>query len=276
MTHLLDLKREYLRLWDYECGDYWRDRIAKRYDDLGFAAKTAQHNVRFEVSHNQIIMSTQLADTIYYTTDGSRPTRGSEVYTSPVALDRSATVRAVVFDQWGEPYYSQRYVLLHGALGARVTLGSQPSTYREAYRAGGDGALTDGLLGSDEDYADGHWQGFQGCDLDAALDLGSSQKVETLTMRFLQLTRDWILSPQTVEVYTSRNGRSWQLAHTQHFEPDFRTQQPTVVTLRLRNLGLNTRHIRVVARNAGPLPSWHPSAGQPSYLFCDEIVVGSK
>ena len=34
-----------------------------------------------------------------------------------------------------------------------------------------------------------------------------------------------------------------------------------------------TRYLRVVVPNPGPLPSWHPAPGQPSYLFTDEIIV---
>jgi hypothetical protein len=33
------------------------------------------------------------------------------------------------------------------------------------------------------------------------------------------------------------------------------------------------RHIRVRARTFGPLPAWHPGAGSPAFIFCDEIAV---
>ena len=32
-------------------------------------------------------------------------------------------------------------------------------------------------------------------------------------------------------------------------------------------------YLRIVVPNPGPLPSWHPAPGQPSYLFTDEIVI---
>jgi hexosaminidase len=37
--------------------------------------------------------------------------------------------------------------------------------------------------------------------------------------------------------------------------------------------GTRVRYVRVVGRNAGPLPAGHPGAGTPSWLFADEIVV---
>jgi hypothetical protein len=33
------------------------------------------------------------------------------------------------------------------------------------------------------------------------------------------------------------------------------------------------RFLRVQARNFGPLPDWHPGAGEPAWLFVDEIVA---
>jgi hypothetical protein len=33
------------------------------------------------------------------------------------------------------------------------------------------------------------------------------------------------------------------------------------------------RYVRVVAEPFGPLPEWHLSAGEPAWLFVDEIEV---
>ncbi|MCR4658953.1 MAG: chitobiase/beta-hexosaminidase C-terminal domain-containing protein [Bacteroidales bacterium] len=277
MQSLLDLKREYLHLWDAECTDHWRDVVAARYDALGRQVLQAPYRVRVHLNGRAVELSTPLGGTdIYYTLDGSTPSRAATPYTAPFEPERSCVVKTVAYNQWGEPVYSEHYLPVHKALGAKVKLGHDPNTYREVYRAGGIGALTDGQLGSDIDYADGHWQGFQGCDLDAALDLGSTMKVETVSMRFLQFSRDWILSPRVVELYTSSDGRHWQLAHTEHLDPDWRCNGPVVQPVSMRRLGLRTRHLRVVARYAGVLPQWHPSAGQPSYIFCDEIMVNDK
>lgn len=278
MNRLLDLKREYLRLWDAECTDHWRDVVASRYDKLGREVLAAPYHVFIQAQGGVIALNPLLSahGPIYYTLDGSKPTRGSKIYNAYIEVDRSSTIRAAMFDKWGAPTYSEQYVLVHKALGAAVKLGTNYSTYREAYNGGGNDALTDGQLGSDDDYADGHWQGYQGNDIDAALAFASATHVETVTMRFLQFSRDWILSPCEIEVYASRDGQNWKLLRTEHFTPDFRHNGPMVNTCTIRNLRLKTKYLRVVARNAGPLPQWHPSAGQPSYLFCDEIVVDDK
>jgi hypothetical protein len=39
------------------------------------------------------------------------------------------------------------------------------------------------------------------------------------------------------------------------------------------NVNLQARYIKVKAINGGNLPSWHESAGNPTHIFIDEIIV---
>ncbi|MEK3991718.1 chitobiase/beta-hexosaminidase C-terminal domain-containing protein [Robertmurraya sp. FSL R5-0851] len=53
-------------------------------------------------TENQIVsMSTNEAANIYYTTDGSEPTSGSFLYTEPLSLDNTTTLRAFAIDSAG-------------------------------------------------------------------------------------------------------------------------------------------------------------------------------
>ena len=104
-------------------------------------------------------------------------------------------------------------------------------------------------------------------------------------MRFMQNTFDWILAPKEIKVYVSNDGNNWRLLKQQQFDMD-----PRETGMRLRNYSIdmmdasngmpkivlgypNVRYIRIVVPNPGPLPSWHPAPGQPSYLFTDEIII---
>jgi methylmalonyl-CoA/ethylmalonyl-CoA epimerase len=71
-----------------------------------------------------------------------------------------------------------------------------------------DQALADATLADDLNYKDGHWQGFWGQDIDVEYDFGKKQPIERITMRFLQNSTDWILAPQRIEVYSSKDGKS--------------------------------------------------------------------
>jgi hypothetical protein len=35
----------------------------------------------------------------------------------------------------------------------------------------------------------------------------------------------------------------------------------------------HARYIKVTAKTGGVLPAWHESAGQPTHIFIDEIII---
>ena len=40
-----------------------------------------------------------------------------------------------------------------------------------------------------------------------------------------------------------------------------------------KTMSLKTRHLKIKAVSGGKLPAWHESAGSPSHLFIDEIII---
>ena len=288
---LFDLKREYLRLWNQENGEYERYIVCTRYDELAREVMELDRKVFFEVStmsqHTEPMVTLRTlygGKDIYYTLDGSEPTASSVEYEGPFPLKQSATIKAVAYNEYGEGVISEQYLLSHLGMGAKITLNTPFSTYKSIYSGGGDNALIDGQLGSNTTYADGHWQGYWGDTIDAVIDFGMPKTVHEVSMRFMQNTFDWILAPKWIKVYVSDDGKVWKLTNQRHYDMD-----PRETGMRLRHynveLGIlditnqtmvnqpTTRYLRVVVPNPGPLPSWHPAPGQPSYLFTDEIIV---
>ena len=276
--HLHSLKLEYLRLWDEENTDYSRDIVCARFDRLGSEVQELRQKIFITNDYRDnkmyVTLRTLFKDRpIYFTVDGRTPSKGANLYKRPFTIGRSCLVRAVSYNKWDEAVFSEQYLLFHKAIGKLKKLNTRYNNYQAKYSGGGDNALTDGVLGSDETYTDGHWQGYWGKDVDVNLDLGTSTAVKNITMRFFHNANDWILTPQTIEIYTSPDGKDWQLAHTEQFTPDFRDRGGFVRTLTIRNPKITARHLRVVAKNPGPLPEWHLAKGNDSWLFCDEIVV---
>ena len=276
---LHNLKREYLRLWDLEAGSYCRDVVCDRYDHLGREAMEAFDHIIIDVRKfndgtlKLILNKVNPNNEIHYTLDGEKPNEGSPVYKEPINIGQSGLVRAVTFNRWGDRIESQRYVTMHKGVGNLKKLNSRYSDYNAAYSGGGDQALADATLADELNYKDGHWQGYWGQDIDVEYDFGKKLPIERITMRFLQNSTDWILAPQRIEVYSSKNGKTWQLMFIFESDPDFRESGNIVRTDAIPTPGLKTRHLRIVAKNPGTLPSWHMSAGWPSHLFIDEIVI---
>ncbi len=299
---LFNLKREYLRLWDQENGDYERYIVCNRYDALAREVleldrhvfvnvecgmrneelNGASANSSFITQHSSfpyVTLRTLYNDRpIYYTLDGSEPDSSSTRYERPFPLERSATIRAIAYNKYGESVVTEQYLLSHHGMGAKITLNTQYSTYKAIYSGGGENALIDGQLGSNATYADGHWQGYWGDSIDAVIDLGTRTSPSAINMRFMQNTFDWILAPTQIKVYASQDGKEWTLVADKHFDMD-----PRETGMRLKNYTVpfdtktikqsDIQAIRVVVPNPGPLPVWHPAPGQPSYIFTDEIII---
>ena len=286
LQELFDLKREYLRLWDQENGDYERYIVLNRYDDLAREVLDLDRHVFAQIIQNnqntQSIPIVQLRTLyndrpIYYTLDGSEPTAASTLYEGPFPLERSATIKAVSYNEYGEGVVSEQYLLSHLGMGATITLNTKYSTYKAIYSGGGYNVLVDGQLGSNTTYADGHWQGYWGDSIDATIDFGKPTAIHEVSMRFMQNTFDWILAPTQIKVYASVDGKEWTLVADKHFDMDPRETgmrlKNHTVPINLQPSTIKCQLIRVVVPNPGPLPSWHPAPGQPSYLFTDEIIV---
>ncbi len=298
LQELFDLKREYLRLWDQENGDYERYIILDRYDALAREVLELDRHVFVEVESNDTQTAAANLSTfhfplctlktlyndrpIYYTLDGSEPTASSTKYEGSFPLERSATIRAISYNEYGEGVISEQYLLSHLGMGAKITLNTKYSDYKAIYSGGGESALIDGQLGSNTTYADGHWQGYWGDSIDAVIELPTQtikqSGIQEISMRFMQNTFDWILAPIQIKVYASADEKDWTLVADKHFDMD-----PRETGMRLKHCVVeldtqaikqsNIQAIRIVVPNPGPLPSWHPAPGQPSYLFTDEIII---
>ncbi len=147
------------------------------------------------------------------------------------------------------------------------------SKYNPQYTAGGDDGIIDGIYG-DENWRKGEWQGYQGQDFEAIIDLGKEQNVSTFSAEFLQDSRSWILMPKKVEFYTSTDNKQFTLIATidNSIKPDDNTSQVKKFKATLSK-SIISRFVKVKAINFGQLPEWHQGAGGEAFIFIDEIFI---
>lgn len=231
--------------------------------DVAFDTAVRAPRIDFEAGEKAIVLRASA--------DGNPPTASSPVVVGSALLPGPGTWRL-------QPFFGNATILnarvvtveRHHAVGAQVTLAVQPD---RRYRGTGAHNLTDGMLGS-RDHADGLWQGWLGPDVDAVVDLDSVQAVHSVRIDFLQNIHSWIVLPGQVEFSWSADRVHWSpVAVARHDVPVQR--EGAIIRPFADSLpaGTRARFIRVVGRNAGPLPAGHPGAGTPSWLFADEIVV---
>lgn len=274
---LHETKLAYMKLWDEECRPYCRNIVEERYDKLAQELMDIPYHVIISSQQNEkneveISLRTLFNDQeIYYTVDGREPQLG-EKYEAPLVLLKSATVRAMSFNPFKEKVLSEKYILIHKALHKISHLNTAYSEYRPQYAASGKMGLADGVIGS-ESYLDGCWQGYWGNDIDVEFDFEKNTVIHEFKTRFLQNIHDWIMCPQMVLLYTSKDGANYHLyRELKVSNVEYTAERTGVFTLQVNDLNIKSRYIRVVVKNGGKLPSWHQAPGQPSYIFCDEMI----
>ncbi|MGZ3872144.1 MAG: GH92 family glycosyl hydrolase [Mucilaginibacter sp.] len=204
---------------------------------------------------------------IYYTIDGSTPTVNSTLYTKPIDISTNTTVKAIAIDNGKASFVAEgTFTRIRGDI--KLTLVNK---YLANYADQGDNTLINGIRGK-ANWRLGNWQGYQGNDVVAIIDMEQVKPVKQVSFGALQDTRSWIVFPKQVEYYTSDDGTNYKLAATVDTKIDIKdlvakTQDFTAT------LNTKTRYIKVIAKQYGPLPDWHESHGSPSYIFADEITI---
>ncbi|MGB6340536.1 MAG: discoidin domain-containing protein, partial [Candidatus Aminicenantaceae bacterium] len=130
----------------------------------------------------------------------------------------------------------------------------------------------DGIRGSTF-HNDGSWQGFEGDDLEAIVDLGEAKLLKRITCGFLENQYVWIFLPQVVEISISRDGKTFDLIQHTRDKALVRNSQPQFKDYVADLPDMRARYVRIKARNVGICPDWHPGAGGKAWLFCDEIII---
>jgi hexosaminidase len=253
------------------------ERQLRRYEAAGYSYARSGYAVSFGVTidpakgERRISMTTEIpAETIRYTTDGTDPTATSSLYREPLLVDRSCEVRATTFLN-GVPFGvpTGLRALSHKALLKPVTLTRPPdSRYpgRSAY------ALTDGMSGSLA-WADGEWLGFLRDDVEATVDLGSMTELKAIGCGFLQATGPFIFFPTSVIYEVSSDGKTFVEVARVERPVDQEAQKASSETFRREVKDVSGRYVRIRAKSVGSVPPGHHGAGEPAWLFVDEIVV---
>ena len=145
------------------------------------------------------------------------------------------------------------------------------SKYSRQYSAGGPQALIDTRRGG-VNWRTGGWQGYQGTDFEAIVDLRSVRNIRSVGAGFMQDARSWIWMPRSVEYSVSDDGISWRSISRQDTTVDERDYDLQIWNCQAR-AGTKARYVKVFAKTIGTIPDWHPGAGYPGYIFIDEISV---
>ena len=225
----------------------------------------------FATSHRTELTSKDGDAKIYYTLDGSEPTKESMLYTAPFEIAQNAILKAVAIKEglnpsrvFAKPLFKSIFPKLRsGYPNIVMNSWSSPSYGKE------DGSmLFDEITGS-KSYGDAKWTGMKD-NFDIDLDLGTDVGIEKVSIGVLTDVGSWIFPAKSIQVYGGMSKSNMQLIGEKEVIPvkDF----PKQVNRHVFELKKgNYRYLRIKIDAFESAPDWHGAAGQKVWLFVDEI-----
>ncbi len=204
---------------------------------------------------------------IYYTLDSSVPSKNSQLFSEKITISETTTITAIAIAKDGKEGLPVSASYNKAKYGIKLRNG-----YSEKYKASGAQTLVDGITGSNN-FRDGKWQGYEGIDLDAVIDLGEVKKISEISAGFLSDVNSFIFLPETVEFSISEDSIAYASIRTLKYDTSVNQDMPFIKNFEIQPNDVSARYIRVQAKNIGTCPDWHKSAGSKTWLFCDEITI---
>ena len=251
--------------------------IEKRFNNLGWTYAPGSFTVAIQVDRKPTdksfyvnLTSEKPEKTIHFTTDSKDPSSGSPVFSDPIIIDRTTTIKAALFidgNQVGS--ISEKTIFAHKAMGKKVKYNSM---FKERYSGRGDLTLVDGITGTTA-YRDGFWQGWESNDLDVIIDLEKTEQLNKVSIGFLESHQSWIFLPSQVSFSFSDDGISFESEQKINVVEGKQYGDPNRYSAEIVKLNIAARYVRVIAKSQRVCPRWHAGAGGKTWLFADEIVV---
>ena len=190
-------------------------------------------------------------------------------YTKPFSVKRTTSLKAVAIIPGREPSFTITAEFIRISRARKIILNTR---YAGQYSAGGDLALIDFIRGG-ENFKTGTWQGYEGVNVNAVIDLGSVQTIRKLSIGCLQDQGAWIFMPVEAEFSISTDGKQYSNLPPVKNTVDEKEEGPVIKEFSVEVKRKSARYIKVKAINRGKCPDWHPGSGKKAWIFVDEIVI---
>ncbi len=206
---------------------------------------------------------------IYYTLDGSEPTKESALYTAPIEINSSCTVKAKGIRENGETRMFSENVTFNKATGKPITL-LQP--IHKNYTFEGPVTLVDGLKGS-PNYRTGRWLGFCETDLEAVIDLKKEEEISSVSFNTSVDKGDWVFDVLGITVWVSNDGKEYTQVFDQAYPDLTEEAENKIYGHKVEFAPVKARYVKIKALSDRDMPEWHGGKGYPAFIFVDELEI---
>jgi hexosaminidase len=248
-------------------------RLATLGVDYGLEKRAIVYQTKFDKARRRYIVdlkSTQTGTQPVYTVGDTLTMENARPYAKPVTIEGTSTIIAQAKMKGrlvGNPITLS--FIVDEALGSKVTV-QEPYTPR--YAASGLRSLVDGIRGT-WFFRDGLWQGYEGTDIHASVDLGRPKTLTQLGAGFYQESGSWIFLPDSVEYFVSTDGKHFEEVGVSRNDVSQQDPAPVKKDFVVRFEKRKARYLKLIAHNIGVCPPWHSGAGGKAWLFIDEIFA---
>ena len=194
---------------------------------------------------------------------------GGTKYTKPIIVNTSGAITSWSVED-GKSVLSSvtQKFWFNKATGKVLELKTPPL---EAYPGnGGAFGLVNGLI-SEKGITSPEWLGWRGNDMELTVDLGKPQSITNIGIHTLNRGGSRVYTPAELQVYGSKDGQSFSsLGTTSEFVQD---ASETSGTMNVQCKPVETRYVKIIAKNYAKIPEGKTGAGDPALMLIDEIMV---
>jgi len=226
---------------------------------------------KVDTENGQLILSlkTTSKSPIYYTLDGSEPTLQSKKYSESIIINSAVTVKAaVISENYKSKIFTKKFEF-NKATAKPIVLENEPV---DRYRFNGGKTLVDGRTGTTA-FSTGDWIALYKDDFEATIDLKSLQQIKEVSMNTFTSQNDWIFGPKQFQVLISNDGINFTPVYSEDLKIAEKDDGPKITNLKAVFAEQEAKYVKIKAPIFEKIPEWHYSAGQPTFLFVDEITI---
>lgn len=226
----------------------------------------AKGDIAFKTQTEVVLGTGEKETTIFYSTSGDT----FQKYEAPIILTEPTTLHTYS-EKEGQKSVTIKTDFYKIDENLSIQLDAE---YANAYNAGGNDALIDGIRGT-ANFRTGTWQGYHDRDVIATVDLGKNQDITSIETNFLEDQGSWIFFPTEVELLVSSDGKNFKPYKSQAIAIPTPTDKVAIKTIKGEGKRSNIRYVKLIAKTLGPVPTWHkghPYEGR-SWVFIDEIAI---
>lgn len=249
--------------------------LTKLYKKHGYNYATHLFDINAKVETDQknklvrLTLSTHDNAPIYYTLDGSVPTKESTLYQSPIEIKETTDVKAIALreDEVNRKILEKQFSI-NKATFKPLTIETK---MWDKHTYGGAPILVDGQKGGGA-FSNGSWVGFNK-DFVAIVDLENVSNISSVSLGTFIDPGNWVFNIEELIVEVSLNKKDYSQVFAKKYDVIDNSVTTGTIEEKAEFPTTSARFVKITAKYLRSQPDWATAPGKAGCFFIDEIVV---